>query len=388
MKLAIGDLLSRSWRLCWRHRLLWVLGALVALPGSCSLGFQLPRGADGDAPARGLPDFAWPDASAGAAWQGLPSGLRHYLSCLLAELQALTPPERWAAPGPGLGAALGLLLLAGAFAVLAWLGLWALALVARTALIRGVAEQGDRLGSLGLRKALGLGWSMRTLRLLLADFLVGLGTLALMLPAAFVMIAVAVGLQTGARQAGESAPPLASGILVAVVLVGGVLLVMVLAALLTVFGQLYARSIAVDDAPIGAAFGAAIDLLRRHPGDLFRLGLALLFLAAGTVVASLPLLGLSVLALAALGVGLGAVFKLLLGSLLGGYPTLASLSMGLGLTGLLFGLIYLLLLGLLQAFYTAVWTLAWQALRAMDEPRPAEQAPPPLPADLPAELPA
>ncbi len=387
MKLAIGDLLARSWRLCWRQRVLWVLGALVALPGGCSLGFQLPSGADGDASGKGLPEFAWPDASASAAWQRLPAGLRHYLSSLLEELQAMAPPEHWAGPGSGLGVALGLLLLAAAIAVLAWLVMWALALVARTALIRVVAEEGDGLGRLGLRKALGLGWSMRTLRLLLADVLLGLGTLALMLPAAFVMIAVAVGLQTGARQAGDGATPVASGILVAVVLVGGVLLVMVIAALLTVFGQLYTRSIAVDDAPIGAAFGAAIDLLRRHPGDLFRLALALLFLAAGTVVAALPLLGISVLALGALGVGLGAVFKLLLGSLLGGYPTVASLGMGLGLTGLLFGLVYLLLLGLLQAFYITVWTLAWQALRAMDEPRPEEPAPPALPADPPADLP-
>lgn len=371
MKLDVSDLLARSWRISWRHKALWLLGFLVALPGGCSGGSNFAgrfqsRGDAADLP-RNLEDL-------GGGLEGLtrqlPAGLRDYLAQLLRELATLRQSNVFT-DRPMVWVGLALLLLAGLFLV--WLVLALVGLVARVGLVRSIdrIDAGDEAPT--LREAWRLGWSVRTLRLLLAEFLMALLALLLILPVlVLAILPFILGIVANSDGGGGLA---ILGLLAGIgIFVMGIFLFMVLAALLNVFRELWGRDIMIADAPIGSAVAEGLATMRRHPGDIFRLWLALLLVGIGVGLALLPLTLLLALLAIGLGLGLGALILALFGGLLGGFGALISLLLGLALSATVFGLPLAVVQGLYQVFGTSAWTLAWRRLRG-ELPPPTYEAP-------------
>ena len=365
MKLAIGDLLIRSWRLCWRRPVVWLLGFLMTLPQACSMSLDasMRLGREQILPRSGLP--------LGGDWIGqtlrqrLPAGASAYFGGLDQELETLIAWLRPSSLGDRPAALLGPALMAIALFGLAGLVLGLLAYVGRAAVIRGVGEIGEDFGHLRLRQALRLGWSARTLRLLLADLLVGLGSLALLLPPLTLGILAAL---PGLALDGDPSQRFVSILILMLTALATLVLSLVLGIPLAVLSQLSACEILAVDAPIGTAFGAALKTIRRHFGEVARLTLVMTFLILALTIAVIPSNLLVAFGQMALGSGLGAVIKLLLGGLLGAYPTLTSLGIGMLLAGVVIGTPWMLVLGLAQTVQLSIWTLAWRHWRDADLP--------------------
>ena len=372
MKLNVADVLARAWRISWRHKALWLLGFLVALPGGCSGGSNVAgrfqgRG-DAGALAPGLDDLGGRLEDFG---RQLPPGLRDYLGQLFRELSVLG--QRQALTERPM-AIVGLVLLLLAGLLLVWLVLALVGLVARVGLVRSIDRIDGDGEAPGLRQAWRLGWTTRTLRLLLAEFLMALLSLLLMMPVlVLAILALVIGIVANGNGGGGL---VILGLLAGIgIFVLGLFLLLVLGALLNLFRELWSRDIIIEDAPIGSAVAEAVATLRRHPGDLFRLWLALLLVGLGVGLALLPLTVVLGLLGLGLGLGLGAIILALLGSLLGSFGALISLLLGLTLSAFLFGLPLAVAQGLYQVFRSSAWTLAWRRLR--DDTTPAIAAPAP-----------
>lgn len=381
MKLDIGDILSRSWRITWRHKTLWLLGFLVALPGSCSSGFnasdrfqgrgdgpRMPDGADGL--GRGMDDLT----------RSLPAGLREYLSQLMNEVTSLRQSEILV-DRPLLLPGIILLLLA--TLLLVWLLVGLAGLVARVGLVRGIDRIDAGADAPNLRQAWGLGWSARTLRLLLAEVLMGILSLILILPV--ILMAVLPLILVVPMQAEADSPELLPILAGVGILLAGVFLILLLASLLQALRQLWTREIVIADTPIGAAVSQALATMRRQPGSIFLFWLALLLVGMGVFLALLPVSLVMALLFAGLGLGLGALLKAVLGGLLGAFGGLISLLLGLALSGAIFGLPLAAFEGLYAVFTTSAWTLAWRRLRGDGTEIPAVQ---PAAGEAPAAWPA
>lgn len=365
MKLAIGDLLIRSWRLCWRRPVVWLLGFLMAMPQACSMSLDVPMrlGRQQILARTGLP---LGDGLLGQAFRHrLPAGASAYFGGLDQELATLIGWLRQSSFGDRPAALLGPGLMAIALFGLAGLLLSLVSYVGRAAVIRGVGEIGEDFGHLRLRQALRLGWSARTVRLLLADLLVGLGGLALLLPPLTLGILAAL---PGLALDDDPSRQFGSILILILTVLATLVLSLVLGIPLAVFSQLSACEILAVNAPIGTAFGAALKTIRRHFGDVARLTLVMAFLVLALIVAIIPSNLLMAFGQIALGSGLGAVIKLLLGGLLGAYPTLTSLGIGMLLAGVVIGTPWMLLLGLAQTVQLSIWTLAWRHWRDADLP--------------------
>lgn len=373
MNLEIGDILSRAWRITWRHKALWLLGFLVALPGGTGNGVSAGSRFQARGDGAGLAGGDGLGSGLGRLGQGLPEGLRTYLEQLVREFttlrqSVLLTDRPWLLP------VVVLLVIAALF--LLWLLLAMIGLVARTGLVRSIDAIDAGAPAPSLRQAWRLGWSTRSVRLLLAEILMGLLSLILILPV--IALAVLVGIVVGvdAMGPGSDGSNLWAILAAVAVVLGGVLLVAVMSGVLNVLRQLWTREIIVADAPIGAAVASAVATMRRHPGGLLRCWLALLLVGLAIGLASLPISLVMAVSFAGMGLGLGAMIKVLLGGLLGAFSGLISLVTGLVFSAFLFSLPLAAFQGLIAVFTTSAWTLAWRRLRGDGPPPPKDEGAP------------
>jgi hypothetical protein len=286
--------------------------------------------------------------------EGLPPALQDYAAAI-AEQARRAFQSAEANPGLAIGLAAAGVVAFGLVLVV----LIAVAQVARVGLYRSADLIEGGAPPPGLREGLALGWSMRTLRLLLLEILVGFCMLLLVLPIILVAILpLVLGDGAGGRGA-EVLAALAGACL-------GLLLLVAIAIAVSMIQQLYVCEIAIADRPIGAAFARAVGLLRAHPMSIVLLAVSLfliamaLTMAFAVIFAVLGLLGLL------LAIGIGGLLNGLVGGLLGGYATLITLVVGVLLTTLMLAIPFALALGWLQAFNASAWTVAWRAMTGRD----------------------
>lgn len=322
------DLIQRAARLTWRYKVLWILGILLAMSSGSGNSFTSTFNSNGSTGFGGMtPDWNLPDP-------GVIAGFVLLCCCLLAVLVVALTIVQY---------------------------------VARTGLYRAV----DQIEATGAAPTWGdglrLGWSNRALRMFLLDLLVGIAlfivVMALLLLAASPLLLLIFDID---------ALSIFGGILTVALMFLAFLLIIALAAVISVLQQFWRRQIALDDRSVGEALSLGTRMARRKAGDvaIFWVLMAIVGVVFGIVLIPL-VIGLGLLALA-IGGGLGYTVYSLFDS--AGWAVL----LGLPLFILIISLPLLLIQGVYLVFESSAWTLAYREVRSSSAPTAVEPAPSPV----------
>jgi hypothetical protein len=367
----VQKVLKQSWNIVWRHRALWLFGAILALTtvNGIYLAFDPGWGIRGEPVAVRLSDQSTiylPGADF-IDLEGLDRTLIQIDDADQEELRMFFAGELTADWIPrGVRAVLiALGVVAASMAIVGLIGRY----VAEAALIRMVNE-GEETGERpGILRGLRLGFSRSAWRLFLVDIVIhlpvllvlGLGFVLTLLPLVF----WALG----------GTPPGISG---ALLTTGGLFLIIflsfIVSAVLSLFVQVIRRACAVEGLGLTDSIGRGLTMVRRHFKEVALIWLIWIGTRLAWMVASIPviiilspILFLFLLA----GVAVGAVPALLVGGLL--TSTLAApFAWAVGaLAGLPIFLLVMLapmlfLGGLVEIFKSSTWTLAYRELRALE----------------------
>ncbi len=314
------DLIQRAARLTWRYKVLWILGILLALSGGAGSGNPFTYTFNGDGGSAN-----WPTAPMGQFPDpGVIAGFVLLCCCLLAVLIVVLTVVQY---------------------------------VARTGLYRAVDQIEDTGVAPAWRDGLRLGWSNRALRMFLLDLLVGVALfvviMALLLLAAAPLLLLIFDID---------ALSIFGGILTVALMFLAFLLIIALAAVVSILQQFWRRQIALDDRSVGEALSLGTRMARRRAGDvaIFWILMGIIAVLFGIVLVPL-VIGLGLLALA-IGGGLGYTVYSLFDS--AGWAVL----LGLPLFLLIVSLPLLLIQGVYLVFESSAWTLAYREVRASAAP--------------------
>lgn len=311
------DLIQRAARLTWRYKVLWILGILLALSGGSGGGSNMVTntfGSNGNGPAAPMgPEWNLPDPGAIAGFVLL-------CCCLMAVLIVVLTIVQY---------------------------------VARTGLYRAVDQIEATGAGLTWREGLRLGWSNRALRMFLLDLLVGIALfiviMALLLLAASPLLLLIFDID---------ALSIFGAILAVALFFLAFLLIIALAAVVSILQQFWRRQIALDDRTVGEALSLGMRMARGKAGDvaIFWILMGIIAFVFGIVLIPL-IIGLGLLALA-IGGGLGYTVYSLFDS--AGWAVL----LGLPLFILILSLPLLLIQGVYLVFESSAWTLAYREVRS------------------------
>lgn len=369
----VQKVLKQSWNIVWRHRALWLFGAILALTtvNGIYLAFD-PDWSDikGEPVAIRITDTSTiyiPGADLTIDLTDPDGVFFHVDDPDLQELRRLFAEEF---PGGLIPRGVWAILIAlGVIAsVMAIVGIIA-RYVAEAALIRMVHE-GEETGERpGMLRGLRLGFSRSAWRLFLIDIVInlpvllviGLGFVLALLPLVLWAVSGTTAGITGALLS-------ASGLFLIIILS------VIVSAVLSLFVQVIRRACAIEGLGVFASIGQGLGMVRRHFKDVAIIWLIWIGTRLAWMVVSIPvLIILSPILLLFLiaGVAVGAVPALLVGGLL-----TSTLAAPFAWTvGALAGLPVFLLVtlapmlfvgGLVEIFKSSTWTLAYRELLALE----------------------
>jgi hypothetical protein len=313
------DLIQRAVRIVWKYKVLWLFGILLALTGGgAGSAFQFRGGGNG----RGMAPFG-----------GVP------------------PMHHGAFPGfPQFAAIAGtiLLLCCCLIVILVVVGL-IVRYVAQAAMYRIVDKIEETGDAPTWQEGFGLGWSNRTFRLWLMNFLVGIiffvGALILALPVLSPLLLMFSN-NGGVKTFG--------GILAVIFGILSLLLLLVVGTVVNGLRQFWGREIVLADRGIGESFASGFELVRRNFKDVALMWLLLLGIGLAFGLLMIPV-GFFVLLIAGvIGGGIGWLMYQITNSVgwaiaFGAPPFLALMIIPLTFIG-----------GLYAAFDSAAWTLTYR----------------------------
>lgn len=313
------ELVKRAAKLTWRYKVLWILGFLVALTS----------GGGGGSGSRFSNSFG----SSGDGFGGFENGM--------------SLPDNFGA----------ILLLVCVVLFLLFLVMVVVSTVARTGLYRSV----DKIEETGVaptwRAALRLGWNQRSVRIFLADLVVGLiFLLAAML--LFLLGATPLFLRVVDNEVLSTI-----GIVLTVLLeLLAFLIFLVAAALISLLSNFWHREIALHDRSIGEAISNSVQLARKNAANVGVFWLLMAGIGIGIGIVLLPIVLVLLAAAGAIGAGLGyaayaATNSELIGVLVGLPPAL-----------IIFLLPSAILNGIFEVFNSSAWTLAYRELTGAATP--------------------
>lgn len=307
------ELVKRAAKLTWRYKVLWVLGFLIALTAGGGNGsssrFSNSFGSGGD--------------SFGGFENGIPL------------------PDNFGA----------ILLLICVILFLLIVVMTIVSTVARTGLYRSV----DKIEETGVaptwRAALRLGWNHRSVRIFLADLVVGLVfLLAAML--LFLLGATPLLLRFIDNEVLSTI-----GIVLTVILeMLAFLIFMVAAAVISVLGKFWHREIALHDRSVGEAISNSVQLARKNAANVGVFWLLMAGIGIGIGIAFIPIILVLLAAAGAVGVGLGYAAHAATNS------ELISVLVGLPPALIIFLLPTAFVNGIFEVFNSSAWTLAYREL--------------------------
>ena len=312
------DLIQRAFRIVWRHKVLWLFGFLLALTGGGGgggAGYNFSSN-DFNRTMSGLPNFPnFPNFNPDII---LPIVL--VCCCLLLILIVVSTIVQY---------------------------------VAKAALYRMVdqIEAGDRAPT--WREGFRLGWSRRTFRLFLLEFVIGLlvfvAVLVLLLLAASPLLLLAT----------ENDLARGIGIAVAVMLFLVFLLIAIVGGtILSVLLQFWGREVVLADRGFGDAVASGNAMVRRRAKDVFLMWLLMFAIGIGFAIVMFLVTIVALLVAGAIGAGLGYLLFRLTDSW--------AWALGVGLPPFLLLLIVpiSIVTGVYMAFQSGVWTLTYRDVAA------------------------
>ena len=368
----VQKIVTQSWNLVWRHRALWLFGAVLALTTVNGIYFAFDPKWDlrGEPVAIQLTDnttiyLPRLDPTIDLPASGVP--LFHIDDPDLEELQRFFAGELtddWIPRGVG-AVLIALGTIAASMAIVGIIARY----VAEAALIRMVDEGQETGEKPGILRGLRLGFSRSAWRIFLIDILLNLPVL-LVLGLGFVLALLPLVLWA----VGSAAASITGTVLTAGSLFLIIFLSVIVSAVLSLFAQVIRRACAVEGLGVFDSIGRGLGMVRRH----FRQVALIWFIWIGTrlawMVVSIPviiILSPILLLFLVAGVAVGAVPALLVGGLL--TSTLAAPFAWA--VGILAGLPVLLLVtlapmlfvsGLVEVFKSSTWTLAYREVRALE----------------------
>jgi hypothetical protein len=359
-----GRILKRSWHILWSYRMLWVFGLLLVLAGGG--GASLNSSSNLRSSTGGM---NFPSLPQGGVWKQLSDWFNQSIVPLY------TYPEQHLGLLIGLGVGLFLLLLvigvAAAF----------VRYVSEVALLRmvdGYEQGGSRLG---FRDGWKLGWTRRAFRMWVIDLVISLPVIVLLLLAGG--LGLLIGLSAlGGNSAGATASLFA--------LACGLLLFLIPFFLLVVFLSLLrlfmVRTAALEGTRISESFRTGWGLFRRHWKSAALMWLIMLAIGICYGIASLLLAILLIPVMILTGIAgliVAAVPGLLalgIASLLTSVPLTWIIALLVALPFFVVILVSPLLLvsAWMQVYSSAVWTLTYREMKALEADIPAPTPPVPL----------
>jgi hypothetical protein len=309
------DLIQRAFRIVWRHKVLWLFGFLLALTsggGGGGTGYNFSRN-EFDGAMSGLPSF--PNFNPDII---LPIVL--VCCCLLLILIVVSTIVQY---------------------------------VAKAALFRMVdqIEVGDRAPT--WREGFRLGWSRRTFRLFLLEFVIGLlvfvAVLVLLLLAASPLLLLATE-NNLARGIGIAGAVMLFLVFLLIAIVGGTILGVLL--------QFWGREVVLADRGFGDAIASGNAMVRRRAKDVFLMWLLMFAIGIGFAIVMFLVTIVALLVAGAIGAGLGFLLYRLTDSW--------AWALGVGLPPFLLLLIVpvSIVTGVYMAFQSGVWTLTYRDVAA------------------------
>lgn len=370
--MSVQKILTQSWNIVWRHKALWLFGAILALTTVNGIYFAFDPSWDtqGERIAVRLNDGSTiylPGPATTIDLRDLDGALVQIDDADLQDLQRFFAGELTADWIPR-GVWAVLIALGTITACMAIAGITA-RYVAEAALIRMVHEGEETGEKPGIRRGLRLGFSRSAWRIFLIDIVLNLPVL-LVLGVGFVLALLPLVLWA----VGSTAASITGTLLTAGGLFLIILLSVIVSAVLSLFAQIMRRACAVEGLGVFDSIGRGLGMVRWHFKQvaliwLIWIGtrLAWMALSIPVIIILSPILLLFLIA----GVAVGAVPALLVGGLL--TSTLAAPFAWA--VGILAGLPVLLLVtlapmlfvsGLVEVFKSSTWTLAYRELRALD----------------------
>jgi len=315
------DLLKRAFHITWRFRALWVFGFFLALCGGSGSGggnFNFPGGGG---EGGNFEDFG--------NLPGLPTLDENTVIAIIVGLICL------------------MLLLALVSVVVQ--------VVSRTALI-GMVGQASETGAVTLGDGWRLGWSSKAWRLFLVGLIIGV-------PVAIIsLILILVGLLPLLLLITGETAAMVIGVLLAIAgILFAILVLLLISAIVSPFMELAWRRTTLDDQGVIASLGDTLGLIRRNLKDVFVVWLLMFGIGIGwAFVALIVVLPVALIAAVIIG-GIPALLVYLI----------SQSFIGAAITGLPLALIVLILIssagtGLYLVYQSAVWTLAYLEIQALD----------------------
>jgi hypothetical protein len=370
--MRVQKILTQSWNLAWRHRALWLFGAILALTTVNGIYFAFNPGwhSQGERIAVQLNDGSTiylPGPATTIDLRDLDGTLAQINDADLEDLQRFFAGELtddWIPRGVG-----AILIAMGIIAVsMAIFGVIA-RYVAEVALIRMVNEGKETGEKPGIRRGLRLGFSRSAWRILIIDILLNLPVL-LVLGLGFVLALLPLVLWA----LGSAASSLTGTLLTASGLFLIIFLSVIVSAVLSLFAQVMRRACALEGLGVFDSIGRGLSMVRRNFKEVALIWLVWIGTRLAWMVVSIPviiILSPILLFFLVAGVAVGAVPALLVGGLL--TTTLAAPFAWA--VGALAGLPVFLLValapmlfvgGLVEVFKSSTWTLAYRELRALE----------------------
>jgi hypothetical protein len=370
--MSVQKILTQSWNLAWRHRALWLFGAILALTTVNGIYVAFNPGWDtqGERIAIQLYDGSTiylPGPDTTIDLRDLDGTLVQIDDADLAELRRFFAGELtddWIPRGVwAILIALGVI--AASMAIVGFIARY----VAEAALIRMVDEGQETGEKPGIRRGLRLGFSRSAWRIFLIDILLNLPVL-LVLGLGFVLALLPLVLWA----MGSAAASITGTLLTASGLFLIIFLSVIVSAVLSLFAQVMRRACALEGLGIFDSIGRGLGMVRRHFKEVALIWLvwigtrlAWMILSIPVIIILSPILLLFLIA----GVAVGAIPALLVGGLL--TTTLAApFAWAVGaLAGLPVFLLVtlapmLFVSGLVEVFKSSTWTLAYRELRALE----------------------
>ena len=366
------NVLKQSWELVWRHKALWLFGAILALTTANGFFFAFDPDWDSDGEVTAIKisensTIYVPGAGGFIDLTDPNSRVFRFDDEDLEELRRLFREELLADWIPeGVWAVLiALGVIAAGMTIVGLVGRY----TAEAALIRMVNEDQETGEKPGILRGLRLGFSRSAWRLFLIDIVVHLPViLALMLAFGLAMLPLLLW----------AVDSTAAGVTGTLLTFGGLLLAIflsvIVSAALSLFVQVIRRACAVEGLGVFASIGRGLRMVRRNFKEVFVIWLIWIGTRLAWMLATVPVLILlsPILVLFVLaGVAVGAVPAVLVAALLS--TTLAEpFAWAVGvLAGLpLFLLVtlapMLFLGGLVEIFKSSTWTLAYRELCALE----------------------
>jgi hypothetical protein len=366
-----GKVLKRVWKIVWSYRVLWILGAILAL--TTVNGFYFGYGWNRDEANRGVVIQVTDDSRLYLPGQGLtidltaPDGISVKVDDgnLQRDLREIETLFADVIPG-GVRAVLITFVLVLASMIL--IGIVA-RYVAEAAMIRMVDETETMGEKLRLGQGLRLGFSRCAWRLFLIDLVIKLPVTC-----AFLMLFILALMPLWLWTSGSTAAGVIGTVLTTGLLFLGISLLVVVNTALSLLVQVIRRASSMDDLGVVASIRHGCSMVKGHLKEVGIVWFIWLGIRLGWMVASVPVLIVMlpiILLFIVAGAVLGGLPALVVGSVLqlfltGPFPWIVGAVVGLPIFILVMVAPMLFLGGLVEVAKSSLWTLTYRELCALE----------------------